>query len=64
LQSFCWFHATTFRVMAPRPFMNNFRILRLPYELTSNSGLAIIGQYFKLMRLDQHVDPAFPVRDT
>jgi hypothetical protein len=44
--------------------MNNFRILRLPYELTSNSGLALIGQYFKLMRLDQHVDPAFPVRDT
>lgn len=44
--------------------MNNFRILRLPYELTSNSGLALIGQFFKLMRLNQHVDPAFPVRDT
>lgn len=44
--------------------MNNFRILRLPYELTSNSGLAIIGQFFRLMRLDRHVDPAFPVRDT
>ena len=50
--------------MASRPFMNNFRILRLPYELTSNSGLALISQFFKLMRLDQHVDPAFPVRDT
>ncbi len=44
--------------------MNNFRILRLPYELTSISGLALIGQFFKLMRLNQHVDPAFPVRGT
>jgi hypothetical protein len=42
--------------------MTDFIIKKLPYDLTSNAGLALIGQYLKRINLNALVDPAFPVR--
>jgi len=33
--------------------MTDFIIKKLPYELTSNAGLALVGQYFKRLRINQ-----------
>ena len=41
--------------------MTNFKIKKLPYELTSNAGLALIGQYFNRMGISQRLDAQFPV---
>jgi hypothetical protein len=42
--------------------MTSFVIKQLPYELSSNAGLALVGQYLKRVGLNNLVDPAFPVR--
>ena len=40
----------------------DFVIKKLPYDLSSNAGLALVGQYLKRINLNALVDPAFPVR--
>ena len=41
--------------------MNNFKIIKLPYDLTSNAGLVLVGQYLKRLDLGKRVDAQFPV---
>ncbi len=41
--------------------MTDFIIKKLPYDLTSNAGLALVGQYFKRMGINQRIDPKFPI---
>jgi hypothetical protein len=41
--------------------MTDFIIKKLPYELTSNAGLALVGQYFKRLGINQRIDPRFPI---
>lgn len=41
--------------------MTDFIIKKLPYDLTSNAGLALVGQYIKRIGLSQLVDPKFPI---
>jgi hypothetical protein len=41
--------------------MTDFIIKKLPYELTSNAGLALVGQYIKRLGIDARVDRQFPV---
>lgn len=42
--------------------MTDFIIKKLPYDLSSQSGLALVGQYLKNINLPALVDPRFPVR--
>jgi len=42
--------------------MTDFIIKKLPYDLSSHSGLALVGQYLKRINLPALVDPRFPVR--
>jgi len=42
--------------------MTDFLIKRLPYDLSSHAGLALIGQYLKRININALIDPAFPVR--
>ena len=42
--------------------MTDFIIKKLPYDLSSQSGLALVGQYLKHINLPALVDPRFPVR--
>ena len=42
--------------------MTRFIIKKLPYDLSSHAGLALVGQYFKSINLNALVDPAFAVR--
>jgi hypothetical protein len=42
--------------------MTDFIIKKLPYDLNSTAGLALVGQYLKRINLNVLVDPAFPVR--
>ena len=42
--------------------MTDFIIKQLPYDLSSNAGLALIGQYLKRIGLDALVDGRFPLR--
>lgn len=42
--------------------MTDFMIKKLPYDLSSHSGLALVGQYLKRINLPALVDPLFPVR--
>ena len=44
------------------PKMTDFIIKRLPYDLSSHAGLALIGKYFKRININSLIDPAFPVR--
>ena len=44
--------------------MTDFIIKKLPYELTSNAGLALVGQYFKRLGINQRIDPKFPISGT
>jgi len=44
------------------PPMTDFIIKKLPYDLSSHSGLALVGQYLKHINLPALVDPRFPVR--
>lgn len=41
--------------------MTDFVIKKLPYNLTSNAGLALVGQYMKRMDINRRVDRQFPV---
>ena len=41
--------------------MTDFNIKKLPYELTSNAGLALVGQYFKRLGINQRIDTKFPL---
>lgn len=41
--------------------MTDFIIKKLPYDLTSHAGLALVGQYLKRLGLDKQLDAAFPV---
>jgi hypothetical protein len=41
--------------------MTDFIIKKLPYALTSNAGLALVGQYFKRLGINQRIDPRFPI---
>ena len=36
-------------------------IKKLPYDLTSNAGLALVGQYFKRLGIDQRIDTKYPI---
>jgi hypothetical protein len=42
--------------------MTDFIIKKLPYDLSSHAGLAFIGKYFKSIKINSLIDPAFPVR--
>jgi len=41
--------------------MTDFIIKKLPYDLTSNAGLALVGQYMKRLGISNLVDRKFPV---
>ena len=41
--------------------MTDFIIKKLPYDLTSNAGLALVGQYIKRLGIQARVDRQFPV---
>ena len=41
--------------------MTEFIIKKLPYDLTSNAGLALVGQYFKRLGINQRIDHKFPI---
>ena len=41
--------------------MTDFIIKKLPYDLTSNAGLALAGQYLKRLKIDAALDRKFPV---
>ncbi len=41
--------------------MTDFIIKKLPYDLTSNAGLALVGQYFKRLGINQRIDTKFPL---
>ena len=51
--------AFTLQVSLP---MTDFIIKKLPYDLSSHSGLALVGKYLKHMNLPALVDPRFSVR--
>lgn len=42
--------------------MTDFILKQLPYDLSNQAGLALIGKYLKRINLNSLVDPAFPVR--
>lgn len=41
--------------------MTDFIIKKLPYNLTSNAGLALVGQYFKRLNISARMDEKLPV---
>ena len=41
--------------------MTDFIIKKLPYDLTSNAGVALVGQYIKRLEISNCVDRKFPV---
>ncbi len=41
--------------------MTDFIIKKLPYKLTSNAGLALVGQYFKRLDIGKSLDREFPI---
>jgi hypothetical protein len=42
--------------------MTDFLLKQLPYDLSNQAGLALIGKYLKCINLNRLVDPAYPVR--
>ncbi len=42
--------------------MTDFLIKKLPYDLSSHAGLALVGKYLAHINLNALVDPTFPVR--
>jgi len=42
--------------------MIDFIIKKLPYDLSSHAGLALIGKYLKRININSMIDPVFPVR--
>jgi len=45
-----------------RAHMTDFILKQLPYDLSNQAGLALIGKYLKHINIKRLVDPAFPVR--
>ena len=46
----------------PAAAMTDFLIKRLPYNLTAQAGLSLVGQYLKrFAQIDQIIDPRFPI---
>ena len=41
--------------------MTDFIIKKLPYNLTSNAGLALVGQYFKRLDIGKSLNREFPI---
>jgi hypothetical protein len=41
--------------------MTGFIIKQLPYDLTSNAGLALAGQYIKRLNINKLIDSTFPI---
>ncbi len=41
--------------------MTDLIIKKLPSDLTSNAGLALVGQYFKRLGIKQRINPEFPI---
>ena len=41
--------------------MTDFIIKKLPYDLTSNAGLALVGQYIKSLEISKPFDRQFPI---
>ncbi len=41
--------------------MADFIIKELPYDLASNAGLALVGQYFKHLDIGKSLDRKFPI---
>lgn len=48
--------------MKVNTIMTDFIIKKLPYDLSSHAGLALIGQYLKSTKLKSLLDSAFPIR--
>ena len=44
------------------PSMTDFIIKKLPYDLSSHAGLALVGQHLKRINAPALIDPAYPVR--
>ena len=44
------------------PSMTDFIVKKLPYDLSSHAGLALVGQYLKRINVPALIDPAYPVR--
>jgi len=42
--------------------MSDFVIKQLPYDLSSQAGLALIGKHLARINVNALVDPAFPMR--
>lgn len=42
--------------------MTDFIIKKLPYDLSSHAGLALVGKYLKRINVNALIDPAFAVR--
>ena len=42
--------------------MTNFLIKKLPYDLSSHAGLALVGKYLERINVNAMIDPAFSVR--
>jgi hypothetical protein len=42
--------------------MTDFIIKKLPYDLSSHSGLAFVGKYLKSIKFNSLIASAFPVR--
>ena len=42
--------------------MTDFIIKKLPYDLSSQAGLALVGKYLQSININALVDPKFPVR--
>jgi hypothetical protein len=40
----------------------DFVVKKLPYDLSSHGGLALIGRLFKRINLPAMIDPQYPVR--
>ena len=42
--------------------MTDFILKQLPYDLSNQAGLALIGKYLNRININSLVDPAFSVR--
>ncbi len=42
--------------------MTDFILKQLPYDLSNQAGLALVGKYLKRININSLVDPAFSVR--
>ena len=42
--------------------MTDFILKKLPYDLSSQAGLALVGKYLQRININALVNPRFPVR--